>query len=186
MQMTKKLLVGLALAVAPVMAHAQGYLELSIGNASADLGGVGANSVDDSDTTFAIGGGYMFNPNLGIEAGYRELGEVSATFVIPPDTIRATLESSGFYVGAVGRFQIAERFSITPRAGLFFWEVDGRGTLNGAPTNVRTSDDGNDLYFGIAASYALTRQFELGVGWTRYDLGGDDVDVVEAKFAVRF
>lgn len=181
----KKLAAILALSFTPLMAHAQGFVEFSVGQASVDLGDLGATSVDDTDTTWAIGGGYMFHPNVGAEIGYRHLGEASATFISGGDVIRATAEVTGIFAGAVGRIPVSERFNIVPRAGLYLWESEGRGFLNGVQV-VSADDDGTDIYFGVGASYAVSRQVDMGLAWTRFDIDGDDVDAIELKVGFRF
>ena len=176
------------LALAPLLAHAQGFVELGIGQSSVDLdelAALGASSTDEKDTTFAISGGYMFHPNIGAEIGYRDLGEASATVVGPGGTGVVTAEVSGFFFGLVGRLPVAERFSIVPRFGLFMWDGDVTGTVNGAVV-LSESDDGTDPYFGIGAQYDITKQMHVGAHFARFDLDGDDVDVIELKVGFRF
>lgn len=176
------------LALAPLLAHAQAFVELGIGQSSVDLDeltALGASSTDEKDTTFAISGGYMFHPNIGAEIGYRDLGEASATVVGPGGTGVVTAEVSGFFFGLVGRLPVSERFSIVPRFGLYMWEGDVTGTVNGT-TVLSESDDGTDPYFGIGAQYDITRQMHVGAHFARFDLDGDDVDVIELKVGFRF
>jgi OOP family OmpA-OmpF porin len=173
----KKILVAALIGLAPALAQAQNaFVEFGIGQSSFDVGSAPGVSVDDSDTTWNISGGWMFHPNFGAEIGYRDLGEVSATG--PGGT--ASAEVSGFHFGAVGRFAVTERFSIVPRLGLYMWEADGGGVLSGA------SDDGSDLYFGVGADFALTKQITVGAHFVRFDIDGDDVDVFEARVGFRF
>ena len=170
----KKILVAAVIGLAPAFAQAQmqqlqgnAFIELGIGQASYDV-----DISDDSDTTWNISGGWMFHPNFGAEIGYRDLGGISDS--------GAGVEVSGFHLGAVGRFAITERFSIVPRLGFYLWEADGTGTLSGA------SDDGSDLYFGVGADFAVTKQFTVGAHFVRFDIDGDDVDVLEVRAGFRF
>jgi OOP family OmpA-OmpF porin len=181
----KKLLAVIALSLAPTFALAQGFVELGLGIAKTDLGDLGATSTDEKDTTWAISGGWMFHPNIGAEVGYRNLGETSATVVSGPNTITAIVDVDGFMLGAVGRIPVVDRFSIVPRIGLYRWELEGRGFLNGVQV-VSDDDSGTDLYFGLGAQYEITKQFHVGAHWARFDIDGDDVDVFEIKVGFRF
>ena len=74
----RKLAVLVGLTLAPLVSHAQGFVELSIGQVRMDLEAPPGWSTDGSDSTWAVGGGFMFSPHVGLEAGYRSLGESSA------------------------------------------------------------------------------------------------------------
>lgn len=173
----KKILLAALIAFAPAFAQAQGFIELGIGQASVDLPDFPGVSVDDTDTTWAISGGYMFHPSFGAEVGYRDLGEVTLSGPGGSGSIGVT----GIMLGAVGRLAVAERLSIVPRFGLYLWEVEASST-----TGFRDSDDGNDFYFGIGADFQINRQAHVGLHFARFDIGGDDIDVIEAKLGFRF
>lgn len=179
----KKILVAAAIGLAPAFAQAQmpqmegkAFLEFGIGQAEIDVGAVPAGvSVDDSDTTWNISGGWMFHPNVGAEIGYRDLGEVT----VSGGGFSGGVEVTGFQLGAVGRFAITERFSIVPRIGFYLWESEGSGSFAG-------DDDGSDLYFGVGADFAVTKQITVGAHFVRFDIDGDDVDVFEVRAGFRF
>ena len=181
----KKLLGAVVLSLTALNAHAQGFLEFGLGQSRIDLDVPSADTVDDKDTTWSISGGYMFHPNIGFEVGYRDLGEASASRTIGGTTIRAEAEISGFTLGAVGRIPVSDRFSIVPRVGLYLWEGEGSGTINGVRIT-SFDDDGTDIYFGIGAEYSFTKQLYLGAHWSRFDIDGDDVDVFELRIGFRF
>ena len=174
-----------AVAYSP-FASSQGFVEVGIGQAKFDVEVTGA-TVDDSDTTWAISGGWMFHPMIGAEVGYRNLGEVTATGTVPGGTLRVNVEVDGFMLGGVGRIPVGPQgLEIVPRIGLYMWDLKGSATLNGAPFGGSADDDGTDLYFGIGVQYAFTRQLHVGGHWARFDIGGDDVDVFELKVGFRF
>jgi OOP family OmpA-OmpF porin len=174
----KKKLVAALIAFAPAVAQAQGFVEIGFGQSSVDLGTFPGVSIDETDTTWAVSGGWMFHPSyLGAEVGYRDLGEIKLTG--PGGS--ATLEVTGFMLGAVGRLPLTERLSIVPRFGLYLWDLEASAS-NGA----RASDDGSDFYFGIGADFQIGEKTHLGVHFARFDIGGDDVDVIEAKLGFRF
>lgn len=182
----KRLTAMLALCLAPILVHAQAFVELSLGEADFGLGSAPGVDVKDTDTSWAISGGYMFNPTIGAEVGYRSLGEASVSGITPGgDSVRATIDFAGVFAGMVGRFPMADRLHFLGRFGLFLWEGEGRLVENGVLTE-SIDDDGTDLYFGVGASYAVSRNVDVGVGWTRYDVDGDNLDALELKLRFNF
>ncbi|MFT6692557.1 MAG: long-subunit fatty acid transport protein, partial [Colwellia sp.] len=52
--------------------------------------------------------------------------------------------------------------------------------------SITTKRDGNDFYYGLEGHYQLTKQWQLSVGFTRYALEPNDVDVIYLGAAYRF
>jgi OmpA-OmpF porin, OOP family len=184
----KHAVAALALSLASFTAHAQPFVELGFGQSDVDVDfiSLGATSQDTKDTTFNISGGWMFTPMIGIEIGYRDLGEVSGSMTAPGVTSTVTFEAEGFQLGAVGRIPLGtSAFSIVPRVGLFKWDVKGRGVVNGVQVS-SLDEDGTDLYFGVGADYSISKNLHVGAHWARFDLDDLDVDVIELRVGWRF
>ena len=180
-----------ALAFAPALAQAQGFVELGFGQATYDLSEVEdlGFTLDDKDTTFAISGGYMFHPMIGAEIGFRDLGGVKGTIAGPGGTGTIKVDVSGVFFGLLGRVAVTERLSVVPRFGFYMWELEASGSVTSGgfvfliPAE---SDSGTDPYFGIGARYAVSKQVHVGVHYAQFDIGGDEVDVIELKFGINF
>lgn len=151
------------------------FVEASLGQSYVDTPTVPGVTFDDTDTYYAISGGYAINDMFAAEAGYANLGEASATG--PGGT--ATVDADGYTLGAALSLPVGEKFTVTGRLGAYFW--DSSTTLNGANIG---STDGNDLYYGIAGYYKLNDQVKIGAGWNRYAFSDDDVDTFNVN--VRF
>jgi hypothetical protein len=172
-----------ALVVVPATARAQFYLEGTFGGTRIDLDEFQTQgfSVDEASGTWSIGGGYMFNPFLGIEAGYRAFeefeltspGAFSGTFGGRPfssaGAVNLKADAQGVYVGPVFETYI-ERFHLQARAGGFAWKSDV--TVGGATHK----DDGFDAYAGLGVSYAMTPKAFFGLSLTRFRVL-DEIDV---------
>jgi OOP family OmpA-OmpF porin len=181
----KRAVVALALSVASLTVHAQPFVELGFGQSDMDVD-FGFPSQDTKDTTFNISGGWMFTPMIGIEIGYRDLGEAGGSITGPGGAGSVTFEAEGFQLGAVGRIPLgSSAFSIVPRVGLFKWDVKGRGVVNGVQVS-SLDEDGTDLYFGVGADYSINKNLYLGAHWARFDLDDVDVDVIELRVGWRF
>lgn len=183
----RKLAALLALAV-PLAAQAQFFVEGTFGAAKADLNDFRDQgfAADEAAGTWSVGMGYMFNRHLGIEAGYRAIGDIeigspggaSGSFAGLPFVTAgpAALEADarGIYVGPVFETYI-ERFRLLGRIGMFLWEsevdVSGAGTYAGQAipaAGIRDKRDGLDPYVGLGVSYSLTDRAFLGLSWTGY------------------
>jgi opacity protein-like surface antigen len=187
----------IALIVVPAAAQAQFFVEGTFGGAKADLDEFDKQgfATDNATGTWSLGAGYMFNRHLGIEAGYRTLGEHEISAIGAASTLVggqpftatgaavAKAETHGVYVGPVFETYI-ERFRLLARTGMFAWQSDI--TASGAASyaaqaipaggSITDKDDGLDPYVGLGVSYALTGNAFLGLSWTRFRII-DEVNV---------
>ncbi len=62
---------------------------------------------------------------------------------------------------------MSERFALTGRAGMFFW--NGSAEINNV--SQATPEDSN-LYLGGGVRFDVSRRFQLTADWTRYELKG--------------
>src|SRR5262245_35020938 len=81
-------------------------------------------TVDDKDTAWKLGGGYMFMRYVGIEAGYAQLGELTAS---DPSPFNVNISASGPFVAAIGVLPLGERFSLFGRLGVINAKVEVDG-----------------------------------------------------------
>lgn|SRR5690554_6759028 len=153
-----------------------------------------ACSADDSDTAFKVFGGYQFaspasSPFTGaVEFGYVDLGEASITASDSSAAARIVLEGSGFTFSVLGSLAATDWLSLIGKVGVMRWDYDvdvsvatvlGSGFGSG-------SDSGTDIMFGFGAGFAMTEQFGARLEWERFDIDGDDVDLMSASFIYRF
>jgi hypothetical protein len=181
--MNKKAVLLALLLLAPAAAHAQFFVEGTFGGTRVDLDEFQTQgfSVDEATGTWSIGAGYMFNPYLGIEFGYRAFEEFELTspgaftgsFGGRPfssaGAVNLKADAQGVYVGPVFETFI-ERFRLNARAGGFAWKSD---VTVGSATH---KDDGFDGYVGLGVSYAMTRNAFFGLSFTRFRVL-DEIDV---------
>ena len=157
--------VSLILLAGPISAHAGGFfVGGSIGNASLNEDFDGLN-VDDNSTAFRIFAGWRFNDYFSLEGGYHDFGDFEQTFDDAGGTSTAKLSADGFTLGAAGRVPVSERFALTGRAGMFFW--NGTAEINNV--SQATPEDSN-LYLGAGVSFDVSKRFQLTADWTRYEL----------------
>lgn len=156
------------------------YIGASIGNATLDDDFDGLN-VDDKSTAIRLLAGWRFNDNFSIEGGYHDFGDFEQTFDDGSGPLTARLSADGFLFGATGHLPLSERFALTGRAGMFFW--DGSAEINNV--SQATPEDSN-LYLGVGVSFDVTKQFQVTADWTRYELEDTNSGVFSVGLQYRF
>ena len=152
----------------------------SIGSAnlSEDFDGL---NVDTDATAFRITVGWRFNEYFAIEGGYHDFGDFEQVVDINGTPATVSLSADGFTLGVSGALPLSEKFALTGRLGMFFW--NGAAEINAVS---QASPEDSNLYFGAGLSYSLTDKFALTADWSRYDLDDTDSSVLSAGFRYRF
>jgi long-subunit fatty acid transport protein len=147
----------------------------------------------DSDTSWSLGIGYQLNNALTLEAGYINLGEGDVTLTgdsITPTQYHSSVANispvlgDGFTLGARYQLWQQEDISTSVSLGLITWKGDITSIYQAQ--SITTKRDGNDIYYGLEGHYQLTKQWQLSIGFTRYALEPNDVDVIYLGGAYRF
>jgi hypothetical protein len=144
------------------------YFGANAGQSDPDEGGI------DDATGWKAYAGYKFNPFLGVQLGYVNLGEFDI------DAVDDELEVTGWDVTAVGSWPIPPNPNVVlfGKVGAFAWEAD---------TSTLGDDDGTDLTFGLGAMYRMPNNIGLRAEWDRYqDVGETDVDMLSAGLSFGF
>ncbi|MDP3137789.1 MAG: OmpA family protein [Burkholderiaceae bacterium] len=149
---------------------------------------------DDRDTAGKIFGGYQFNKNFALEAGYFDLGRFSfAATTVPPGTLNGNIRLRGVNLDAVGILPLTERFSALGRIGLNYAQARDSFSGTGAVfvTNPSPSKRDTNLKVGVGLMYAFTESLALRLEAERYrinDAVGNrgNVDLVSLGLVYRF
>jgi opacity protein-like surface antigen len=175
----------LAVVLLPFAAHAaddQGvYGTLSLGWTKyhlSGLGGCGGCSIDDTDKAWSFGLGDRINKYVAVEGGYTNLGKAS----VSGGGAAASEKVYALYLGVVGILPVSETVDLSATVGETDW--DGNTSCNFTPCD--SDNNKHDIYYGIGASYAVTKQVSIGLNLNRYNLSGDHADVVAARLQYQF
>ena len=119
----------------------------------------------EDDTGFRILGGYEINRTFAAELGYTSLFDKDG------------VEVTAFELVGIGKFPVANSFSVFGKLGLAMWdaEIDGVG-----------SDDGTDLTYGVGVQYDLTSRLGIRGQLQWYDVDEADADVISVGVIYRF
>jgi len=151
----------------------------------------GTSSVDETDTAWKIFAGYQYNKYLGVELGYVDLGEVDIDAVITAPTaatLKINAETQAAALSVIASLPIGDKFNVFGRVGAFYWDVEAEAAavVGGVVSKASADDDGIDLLFGAGAKYDFTKNVGVRVEWERYDVDGDDIDLISGSLLYSF
>lgn len=157
-----------------------------------------SSSIDDTDTGYKFQLGYSFNPNLAIEGGYVDLGEMtykaSGTLLGIPGNAKGTVEANGWNIAVVGTLPLNQQFSLFGKFGSIYTDVDAKVTLSGGGGSISAKANASDweTSFGFGATYQINKQWGVRAEWERFnnlgdsDTGESDVDLLSVGAVFRF
>jgi OOP family OmpA-OmpF porin len=221
--------VGLALAMAASTASAGAqdtgwYLGLNAGQATADVaiedgddimffiiedgaGGTilgGESSLEDSDITWSIVGGYKLNPYIAVEASYIDLGTVeyraTADVFFPGEgtfPLDGAIDSgvTGLTAAAVGSLPLGESFDLHARIGVLFSETELEISISDDTGGVSEGDSFGDteVFYGAGIAWYVGERWSLSLDYLLYkdvgtedETGETDIDSVTLGLNYRF
>ena len=151
----------LALPVAVTQAAQPGvYFGAGIGQSDDEI-------LDETDSGFKFFGGVNFNPNIGLELSYVDLGSF----------VNGALEQDGVAYEILGYLPLSQQVDLFGRAGFFNWEV----------ADAFTSNTGTDLTFGVGINAMLSHHVSVRGEWQTFlDVDGGDVDLYSASISLHF
>ncbi len=173
---------------------AQGGTDMSILNSQISEEGldVTANSSDDNRIAWQVLLSYQYTPEFGVEIGYVDLGEVSATLqgaTAEIDTFLTTvsdihpLTAIGWQLSASYRIPVDSTLSIKLRAGILDWRSKYKLETTGASHTVTGSGSSGVFAAGIEKSIGQNRN--LNFTYSRYDIDRESVSILGVGLTYR-
>ena len=122
-------------------------------------------SCDETGTAWKLFGGYMFNPNLGVEIAFTDLGKAEATSPLGNASIKVTT----WEIDGVGAWPITTPISLYGKLGLY------SGTKEVSGLGFSAKDTNASVTFGLGVRYDMTTNLAARAEWQHYDkVGGND------------
>jgi long-chain fatty acid transport protein len=147
-------------------------------------GSVAATSANTNTEGWKVYTGYQFNKYLGVEGGYSNLNDLTAT----TGTTHIEIVSEAWSLAAVGSYPLTEKFSVTGKLGAAY-VLTRTDTKVGTALTQRTGEDDYRPNYGVGVSYALLDNFKLRAEWERFeldDVAADHIDLMTAGFSLAF
>ena len=210
--MKKTVLAALALALSSGLASAQSadkagwYAGLDLGRSRLGLSGgdvdgvlanqgiAGSSTIDHSDKSLGINGGYRFNRNFAVEAAWERLGDFSYSSTTATDTINGKYKADALSLAALGIYPFTANWSVYGKAGLARTSVNlDASSASGATPVQSQSHSGMGLLFGAGVTYDFDGGVFTKLGWDHYASVGDSgttgkgtVDVYQVGVGMHF
>lgn len=169
----KKLIVALIAGTAAIgAAQAQttqtqprAYVGVGVATADHENSSVGGLTNVDSDGYKASGkifGGYEFDQNWGVEAGYTDFRNSNFNYSVNGTNGSGTTKGSSYYVAGKYNMPVNDQFSVYGKLGLEHSERK----LQSADLNLKDTDTG--AYGAVGLQYNLNQQVALTAEYERY------------------
>ena len=107
-------------------------------------------------------GGYRFNENFGVEAGYAALGSFSESVTVGAASVKQDGKARSLFGVATGRLPFGESFAVHGRLGLSAGKVSG---TNGLPAANNLMGSTTSVLFGLGAEYRPTSNVALTLNY---------------------
>ena len=139
--------VGVAVAVAAVLGFAAGasaqgvYLGGAYSWATADVGYVDADLIDDNANAYKLFLGYEFPKFVGLEAGYVEFGSYDIQF---GSEAPHEVTTNAWTAALTGYIPLGKLFTVYGKVGYFFWDAE----FDAASDLDDLVDNGDDPFYG--------------------------------------
>jgi len=111
--------------------------------------------------------GWQFNPMLGVEFAYNDLGQFPG-----PTPVFTDFDMTGVSAAVVGSLPVSEAVAVFAKAGQIWWSTDSSFFFFGRNTGINQtgtlSFSESDAFLGLGVSYELSQQLELELEYNDY------------------
>ena len=146
----------------------------------------GASNLNHSEykSSGKLFGGYDFNQNWGVEAGYTDYRTSNASYTVGGVPGSAEADGHSVYLAGKATLPVNERFSVYGKLGAAYNKVDLSSTTPG----LSRDESDTELYGGVGVQYNLNQNVSLIAEYERYGSSRDfgakpDVWTVGAKYS---
>ena len=154
-----------------------------------------SSTLDEKDNGYSLYAGMPISETMDIEVSYNDFGEASLTgldgqqFIYEGTTyewlVDASLavKASSIGVAAKQKYELSEGVMLYGKLGVHQWDSE----LSIASTNstLNADEDGTDVFYGVGLEVNLTN-LKGRVGYSMYDLDGEEVDSINVGFSYNF
>jgi len=176
-------LLTVTLATIATITVAEPYVGIGIGSAAykADLSALGGADYDDTSTGTKLYGGYFFNKYYAAEASVYNFAEASVgSLQTGSGTVSGAVSMVGVGAYAVGMYPLSKTVNLMAKLGVLSWDADLR--IN----NTKAKNDGVDLAYAVAATYAITKEFLLAAEWEAFNSDNPELSMFSVGFRFNF
>jgi len=160
-------------------AAAQGnfYVFGALGNTDSDVALGGLNRVDDDNSSYALGAGYVFTPNLSLEVAYQDFSDHDGQTDCPPGfaclviPVVAQADVAGISLALVGSVPLTDRLGAYGKVGFISWDVEYDGISSAF------DDSSEDLLYAAGVNWSINDRWKVFAEYQRVELDLDTAAV---------
>lgn len=120
---------------------------------------------DEHGQAVKVFGGYRFNENLGVEAGYAALGKFSESVTVGGVSVKQDGKARSIFGVATARLPLGDSFALHGRLGLSSGKVSGTNLL---PASDNLVGSKTSVLFGVGGEYRPKPNVALTVNYDSY------------------
>ncbi len=142
---------------------------------------------DERGQAVKLFGGYRFNENVGVEAGYAALGSFSESVNVSVSGAGSSIKQDGkarsIFAVATGRLPLGESLALHSRLGVSSGKVSGTNLL---PESDKLTGSKTSALFGLGAEYRPKPNVALTVNYDNYGRLSNNVKASALVLGVHF
>ena len=174
----------------------EAYIGIDYLNNEIDTGITNIDStLDEKDSGYSIYAGLPMSDTMDIEVSYNDFGEASLSgvsgnqFRIGADTFEFTATASlavsatSVGVAAKQKLELAEGVMLYGKLGVHQW--DSKFSVSSTDASASLDDDGADVFYGAGLEVSMSN-LKGRIGYSLYDLDGEDIDSFNVGFTFNF
>ena len=140
-------------------------------------------SADEQGQAAKVFGGYRFNGNLGVEAGYAALGKFSESVTVGGANVTQDGKARSIFGVATGRLPLGEAFALHGRLGLSAGKVSGTDLL---PAGDSVMGSKTSMLIGFGGEYRPKPNVALTLNYDSYGKVSSNVKASALVFGLHF
>ena len=154
-----------------------------------------SSTLDEKDNGYSLYAGMPISDTMDIEVSYNDFGETSLSgvsgnqFIYEGTTYEfnatATLavKASSMGVGVKQKYELSEGVMLYGKLGVHQW--DSELSIASTTATANADEDGTDVFYGVGLEVNLAK-LKGRVGYSMYDLDGEEVDSINVGFSYNF
>jgi hypothetical protein len=131
------------------------YVFGAFGNTDTDVALGSLNRVDDDNSSYALGAGYVFTRNISLEGAYLDFGSHRGETDCPPGftclviPVSAQADLTGISLSLIGSIPLTDSLDVYGKFGFISWDIGFNGFSSAF------DNSGEDLLYGAGLRWSI-------------------------------
>ena len=174
----------------------EAYIGIDYLNNEIDTGITNISStLDEKDTGYSLYAGMPMSDTMDIEVSYNDFGEASLSGVSGNQfsldgttyefnaTATLAVKASSIGVAAKQKVELSEGVMLYGKVGIHQW--DSELSIASTTATANADEDGTDVFYGAGLELSISN-LKGRIGYSLYDLDGEDIDSFNVGFTFNF